>query len=630
MKKLISFNLLLGLLGLSIYTTSAQNDSFTSYVDFGSTRSEFPINSFLDVEVGAQQNLAAFWGCDNFVEIFIVDNFAGIDSSGTNTPNPSLGFPATATSDAFFGHTQQINGASNPTAAFEIRNLSYDPNTIGYDTTVVSFFASSMGAGNRQTCYTIIGRDTTTVCLDAANNEDQVVSVRVRPAFRDGLIWLDGFLRIEVTAGPDNDTPEGFFYLNTLSIFNVGVAYTLYPSHYFPISWDTIPKIFEVGEVVPFPFTALFPCPVDIGLQIDGVIVDTIKNLFPIVDNKWEIPNYPSGNARFAMLRINPSYPYGPLAISRPFQIIEPTDSCTVVVLGSESAAGTGPRAIDSLWVNRFRRSYKQFDTRVEVVNLAQDDQSTFQLLPTGSAIPAGINESVDEMNNITAALALNPEAIIINLQAADALRGYDVAQQLANYDEIIQAAGSIPVYITTPQPGDYSTSALDIQLEMRDSTLARFGESAIDFWTPIAEAGGTIDSIYSAVDGLQLSNAGHRLLWQNVIEKQIDTLLTCQRVSSTSAPIAALPLSLKLAPNPTRGETSLSFSLDDAGNVSVEIYNLMGQQVQRLPSVHLGIGDQQISFSASKLAKGVYFLRVEAQNQGSKSYVGVVRLVVQ
>jgi hypothetical protein len=629
MKTSISLVLIFFAFGLCLNPTLAQNDSFTAYVDFGAPSSEIPFNSFLDVEVGAQQTLAAFFGCGVPSEIVIVDNFAGVDNSGTSTPDPDLGFPASATSDAFFGHTQPINGVSNPTGAIEIRNLTYDP---GFDTATISIFASSMGSGNRQTCYTIIGTDTTTVCLDAANNTDEVLHVRASPAApRPGNI--DGYIRIEATAGPDNDTPEGFFYLNALSVIDENLSFILGSLHFYENPWNSTPKIFEVGEDVPVPFFSYNPCLVNIGLEIDGVIVNTLPNVYSHWNPKFTIPNFPSDNARFITFSTNPNFPRDIFARSEPFQIIEPTDSCTVVVLGSESAAGTGPRAIDSLWVNRFRRSYKQFDTRVEVVNLAQDDQSTFQLLPTGSTIPAGIPESVDEMNNISAALALNPQAIIINLQAADAIRGYDAAQQLANYGEIIQAAGNVPVYITTPQPGDYSTSVLAIQLEMRDSTLARFGESAIDFWTPVAETDGTIDSIFSAVDGLQLSNAGHRLLWQNVIEKQIDTLLTCQRVSSTNSPTAGLPLPLKLAPNPTAFMSELSFSLEEDSEATLEIYNAMGQLFTIYGgNLRLEKGETKIEVFTDRMPKGVYFLRLQATSLSDSSarQIGTIRLVKQ
>jgi len=614
---------------LSLSQLLAQNDIFTSYVDFGAPRSEYPFNSFLDVEVGAQQNLGAYWGCGSIMEIVVVDDFAGTAISGTNTIDLSLGFPLTATSDGFYGHTQPINGVTNPTGAIEIRNLTISDFQPIQESVEITLFASSPGATNKQTCYTLFGRDTVTVCLNAANNISRTSTVRMIPAERSPGSF-QGYIRIEATAGPDNDTPEGLFYLNALSVVDENVAYTLNMFHSFPRSWDIIPKIFEVGEVVPIPGVAFSPCFTDVAVEIDGVIVDTISDVYHFWEFDWLVPNYPTDNARLIFFNRNQSVPTERFATSLPFRIIEPTDSCTIVVLGSESAAGAGPRAVDSVWVNRFRRSYKQYDTRVEVVNLAQADQSTFQLLPTGASIPAGINETVDIAHNITAALAFNPEAIIINLQADDALRGYGAAQQLANYEEIIQAAGNVPVYITTPQPGEYDASVMDIQLEMVDSTLARFGESAIDFWTPIAEIDGTIDSIYSAVDRLQLSNAGHRLLWQNVIEKQLDTLLTCQRVSSTSSPVDVLPLSLKLAPNPSQGEISVSFDLDKAGQVSLEIFNLMGQQVKRLSPAFYGSGKQQIYLQASELPIGVYTVRAAVQVQGEKQQIGVALMVIQ
>jgi len=42
-------------------------------------------------------------------------------------------------------------------------------------------------------------------------------------------------------------------------------------------------------------------------------------------------------------------------------------------------------------------------------------------------------------------------------------------------------------------------------------------------------------------------------------------------------------------------------------GNVSLKVYNLMGQEVANLVSGNVGAGRHIVSFDASKLSSGVY-----------------------
>jgi lysophospholipase L1-like esterase len=58
--------------------------------------------------------------------------------------------------------------------------------------------------------------------------------------------------------------------------------------------------------------------------------------------------------------------------------------------------------------------------------------------------------------------------------------------------------------------------------MAMRDSTLARFGQAAIDFWTGLADAEGRILPVFDCGDGIHLNDAGHRLLAERVVEAAI------------------------------------------------------------------------------------------------------------
>jgi hypothetical protein len=143
--------------------------------------------------------------------------------------------------------------------------------------------------------------------------------------------------------------------------------------------------------------------------------------------------------------------------------------------------------------------------------------------MPDGNAPPAG-RPSPDRERNITKALSLKPTAIIINLPSNDATSGYSVQEQLANYSAVLARANAqkVPVWITTTQPRNLSDAQRQNLMAMRDSTFARFGDKAIDFWTDIAEANGRIKSIYDSGDGIHLNDAAHGILFDRVVAAEV------------------------------------------------------------------------------------------------------------
>ena len=65
--------------------------------------------------------------------------------------------------------------------------------------------------------------------------------------------------------------------------------------------------------------------------------------------------------------------------------------------------------------------------------------------------------------------------------------------------------------------------------------------------------------------------------------------------------------------PNPFNPTTSLDLSLDSSGSVSVKIYNVVGQAVATLASGHMNAGYHTLTWDASNMASGMYFVKVEA-----------------
>ena len=68
--------------------------------------------------------------------------------------------------------------------------------------------------------------------------------------------------------------------------------------------------------------------------------------------------------------------------------------------------------------------------------------------------------------------------------------------------------------------------------------------------------------------------------------------------------------------PNPFNPTTSISFELNKAQDVSLVVYNLLGQQVLTLVNDRLESGQHRINVNASNLASGIYMYRLITNSQ--------------
>ena len=196
-----------------------------------------------------------------------------------------------------------------------------------------------------------------------------------------------------------------------------------------------------------------------------------------------------------------------------------------IVVLGSSTAAGTGPSNTANAWVNQYRQYVKSVNASSEVVNLAVGGYTTYHVMPS-DFIPPTDRPAPNPEHNITKALSHNPDVIIINLPTNDAASNYTVVEQLNNYKIILAkaAAQNVPVFITTTQPRNFTSDQRKNLIAMRDSTLKKMGSKAIDFWTDIAIPDGTVNPVYDSGDGVHLNDAAHSILKSRVEKSSVLT----------------------------------------------------------------------------------------------------------
>lgn len=78
------------------------------------------------------------------------------------------------------------------------------------------------------------------------------------------------------------------------------------------------------------------------------------------------------------------------------------------------------------------------------------------------------------------------------------------------------------------------------------------------------------------------------------------------------------LPLSFNLAqnyPNPFNPTTTIKYSIPESGNVSLKVYNILGNEVVSLINEEKTPGVYSVTFDAGNLPSGVYFYKIRAGN---------------
>jgi len=71
--------------------------------------------------------------------------------------------------------------------------------------------------------------------------------------------------------------------------------------------------------------------------------------------------------------------------------------------------------------------------------------------------------------------------------------------------------------------------------------------------------------------------------------------------------------------PNPFNAKTTMNYSIPNAGDVKLDVFNLLGQHVTTLVNEHQDQGEYSVNWDANDLPSGVYFAKLTIENS-SKS----------
>ncbi|MGF1671878.1 MAG: T9SS type A sorting domain-containing protein, partial [Balneolaceae bacterium] len=101
------------------------------------------------------------------------------------------------------------------------------------------------------------------------------------------------------------------------------------------------------------------------------------------------------------------------------------------------------------------------------------------------------------------------------------------------------------------------------------------------------------------------------------------------QLATSVDEEELSLPAAFELFqnyPNPFNPTTVIQFNLPQQDNVSLEIFNSIGQSVARLVNGPRQAGIHQVQFNASGLSSGVYFYRLKTNNFAETKKLTIIK----
>lgn len=94
---------------------------------------------------------------------------------------------------------------------------------------------------------------------------------------------------------------------------------------------------------------------------------------------------------------------------------------------------------------------------------------------------------------------------------------------------------------------------------------------------------------------------------------------------------LSVLPFEFSLEqnfPNPFNNSTTISYRIPEVSNVSLKIFNLLGQEVATLVSKKQPAGHYKVNWNADGIAGGLYFCRIAASNS-AKSWTKTRKLIL-
>ena len=179
-------------------------------INFGGNSVPYFWNVLSDFKVGTTiNNLKDEQAKNTGLSLQIVEGFNNRNQNGATSSTTSMNMPSGVSSDSYYGNSKLTwEGKSVKQSVLRITGLNKEK---VYN---FCFFGSRVNAGNenRETKYSVKGKNEVIAVLDAANNTSKI-------AYAQSVIPNEeGAVLITITAGENNTNEYGFYYINALEI----------------------------------------------------------------------------------------------------------------------------------------------------------------------------------------------------------------------------------------------------------------------------------------------------------------------------------------------------------------------------------------------------------------------------
>ncbi|MBS4027563.1 MAG: T9SS type A sorting domain-containing protein, partial [Ignavibacteriales bacterium] len=103
-------------------------------------------------------------------------------------------------------------------------------------------------------------------------------------------------------------------------------------------------------------------------------------------------------------------------------------------------------------------------------------------------------------------------------------------------------------------------------------------------------------------------------------------------RLSTGVIQLSEVPVDFILyqnVPNPFNPSTTIQFDVPKESFVSLKLYNLLGQEMEKSIDQQLSAGKYRVTINANVLQSGIYFYRLVASKDGAILYSSMKKMVV-
>jgi chitodextrinase/predicted esterase len=201
-------------------------------------------------------------------------------------------------------------------------------------------------------------------------------------------------------------------------------------------------------------------------------------------------------------------------------------DATDIVVLGSSTAAGYGLTGNEKSWVEKLDSLLFTNNANYTLTNLAQNGGYTTYHVREDDEDGGGYANAPNPDYNITHALSLNPDIIIVNLPSNNVADNIDITTTISHYQELkaLANAAGAEIFFTTTQPRDFgNTAKRALLVDEANAVRSNFGQYVIDIYDELTDFGATnadnsIKMEYALGDGTHLNVSGHNYILSEVL----------------------------------------------------------------------------------------------------------------